>query len=102
MPGYRGYTPLSKLGVQNVGDKNINFDSNTDNSRALLPAAAYNYSRAKQLDETVHPILYTGVLLFTCSDVYAIAAVKYTVKQTDELNACWNSLFSLLSLLYIA
>ena len=58
------------------------------------------YANDKQLDEIMHVTLQQSYCLSILS--YVVAAIKYSTKQEDELNACWNSvkekLFGLIKL----
>ena len=49
------------------------------------------YAHAKHLDEIIHVSLQESYCLPIL--IYASAAVRYSVKQVDEMNACWNSVF---------
>src|SRR5688572_33466715 len=49
------------------------------------------YARAKDLNELVHLSLQESYCLPILT--YASAVVKYTVRQEDELDACWNSVY---------
>jgi len=49
------------------------------------------YAHVKPLDEIVHLtlLLSYGLSILT----YAVAVAKCTIRQEDELNACWNSVY---------
>jgi hypothetical protein len=49
------------------------------------------YSKAKDIDEIVNLSLQESYCLPVLT--YAVATLKLTVKQEDELNACWNTVY---------
>ena len=49
------------------------------------------YAQAKNLDEILHLKLQDTYCLSILT--YAIAVMKLTVRQVDELNVCWNSVY---------
>jgi hypothetical protein len=49
------------------------------------------YANAKHQDEIIHVSLQESYRLHILT--YASAAVRYSAKQDDEMNACWNSAF---------
>ena len=49
------------------------------------------YAYAKQLDEVLRLSLQESYCFPILT--YAVAAIKYTTKQVDDLNACWNSVY---------
>src|SRR5688572_3344356 len=59
--------------------------------RSFFSACNCIYARAKDLNELVHLSLQESYCLPILT--YASAVVKYTVRQEDELNACWNSVY---------
>jgi len=48
------------------------------------------YAQAKSLDETLHLSLQEIRLPVL---TYAVAALSLSVRQENELNACWNSVY---------
>jgi len=49
------------------------------------------YVQAKSLDETLHLSLQESYCLPVLK--YAVAALSLSVRQENELNACWNSVY---------
>ena len=49
------------------------------------------YAQAKSLDETLHLSLQESYCLPVLT--YVVAALNLSVRQENELNACWNSVY---------
>ena len=69
------------LGVTLYGGKTLRFDCKTV-IQSFFAACNCIYAQAKQLDEIIHVSLQESY----CLPILAL-------KQVDELNACWNSVF---------
>ena len=78
------------LGVTISGGASLSFCNNLT-KRNFFAACNCIYAHAKQLDELIHLLLQESYCLPILT--YAAAVVKYSVKQEDDLNACWNSEF---------
>jgi len=78
------------LGVHVVSGKKLAFDINPV-KQSFFAACNSIYAQAKNLDELVHLSLQESYCLPVLT--YAIAALKLTIRQEKELNACWNSVY---------
>jgi len=81
---------IKYLGVMINHGKSLNFNTESVR-RSFFSACNCIYARAKDLNELVHLSLQESYCLPILT--YASAVVKYTVRQEDELNACWNSVY---------
>jgi hypothetical protein len=81
---------MNYLGVTLCGGNVLRFDCNVVRQK-FFAACNCIYAHGKQLDEIIHLTLQESYSLPILT--YAAASAKYTVKQLDELNACWNSVF---------
>jgi hypothetical protein len=81
---------IKYLGVSIVGGKTLSFNSDIMKQSFF---AAFNciYAHARNLDEIIHLILQETYCLPILT--YAIAAIKLSAKQIDELDAAWNSVY---------
>jgi len=68
----------------------MTFDSSCV-KQSFFAACNSTYAHAKDLEEVVHLKLQESYCLPILS--YAVAAVKYTTHQEDELNVSWNSVY---------
>jgi len=81
---------IKYLGVMINHGKSLNFNTESVR-RSFFSACNCIYARAKDLNELVHLSVQESYCLPILT--YASAVVKYTVRQEDELNACWNSVY---------
>jgi len=81
---------IKYLGVVINHGKSLSFNTGQV-KRSFFSACNCIYARAKDLNELVHLFLQESYCLPILT--YASAVVKYTVRQEDELNACWNSVY---------
>jgi hypothetical protein len=86
----QGVTFFKYLGVTVVGGKALSFDI-APVKRAFFMSSNCIYAKAKSADELLHLTLQESYSLPVRT--YAIAAMKLTMKQQRELNACWNMVY---------
>jgi hypothetical protein len=60
--------------------------------KSFFAACDCIYAHARNLDAVIHLTLQESYYLPILT--YAIAAIKLSAKQIDELNAAWNSVYS--------
>jgi len=83
-------TSVKYLGTALMGGKSLAFNSSCV-KQSFFAACNSIYAHAKDLDELVHLTLRESYYLPILA--HAAAAVKYTTRQEDELNASWNSVY---------
>ena len=83
-------TSIKYLGITLMVGKSLAFDSSCV-KQSFFATCNSIYAHAKDLEEVVHRKLQESYCLpILC---YAAAAVKYTTRQEDKLNASWNSVY---------
>jgi hypothetical protein len=83
-------TSVKYLGVTIKLGNSISFDIDAV-KQSFFRACNCVYAHARNLDEIIHLSLQESYCLPVLT--YVTAALKYTAKQEDELNACWNSVY---------
>lgn len=86
----RWVTSIKYLGIVLSAQSKITFNSNIVKQN-FFAACNCIYAHAKTLDEIIHLTMQECYCLPVLT--YAASVVKYTSKQEDELNACWNSVY---------
>ena len=81
---------IKYLGVTITGGTKLGFN-NSLVKQNFFAACNCIYAKAKHLDEIIHLMLQESYCLSILT--YAVAVIKYSTKQEDELNACWNSVY---------
>jgi hypothetical protein len=85
------FKSIKYLGVTLCGGKTLSFECNIVKTELFCSMQLRLCSRQTTIDELKHVSLQENYCLPILT--YASAAIKYSVKQVDELNACWNSVF---------
>jgi len=81
---------IKYLGVYIVSGRKLLFDI-ASVKQSFFAARNSIYAQAKSLDETLHLSLQESYCLPVLT--YAVAALSLSVRQENELNACWNSVY---------
>ena len=81
---------IKYLGVYIVSGRKLLFDI-ASVKQSFFAACNSIYAQAKSLDETLHLSLQESYCLPVLT--YAVAGLNLSVRQENELNACWNSVY---------